>query len=99
MLYTVLALLALVVLIAMSPRRVTIYEYERGLRYAAGHFTGVLQPGSYWPLPLRTRILTVDVRPHPVTVPGQNPAGGELLPVRGPAARGGGPGEHDSNEA
>lgn len=51
--------------------RVTVYEYERGLRYDNGRFTGVVEPGGYWILRRRTRIQTVDVRPTLVNVPGQ----------------------------
>jgi regulator of protease activity HflC (stomatin/prohibitin superfamily) len=51
--------------------RITIYEYERGLRYDAGRFAGVLEPGRYTILRRRTRIDTIDVRPRLVSVPGQ----------------------------
>lgn len=28
--------------------RVTVFEFERGLRYDRGRFTGVVEPGQYW---------------------------------------------------
>ncbi len=52
-------------------RRVTIYEYERGLRYIRGRFDRVLEPGVYWYAPLGTRIDTVDTRPRYASINGQ----------------------------
>jgi regulator of protease activity HflC (stomatin/prohibitin superfamily) len=60
---------ALILLIAI--RQVVVFEYERGLRYDGGRFKAVLEPGSYWIFPRRTRIAKVDIRPAHVTVPGQ----------------------------
>lgn len=61
----------LLVLLALSLRQVTVFEYERGLRYRNGRFTGVLGPGSYWFFPRFTRIARVDIRPTYIVVPGQ----------------------------
>jgi regulator of protease activity HflC (stomatin/prohibitin superfamily) len=58
-------------LIALSVRQVTVFEYERGLRYQSGRFTGVVNPGAYWILRSFTRIVRIDIRPKNVTVPGQ----------------------------
>ena len=62
---------ALLLLLALSLRQVTVFEYERGLRYRNGRFAGVLGPGSYWFFPRFTRIARVDVRPTHIVVPGQ----------------------------
>lgn len=52
--------------------RITVFEYERGLKYAEGRFQGVLPPGQYWTgLFSSTTIRKVDVRPQYVSVPGQ----------------------------
>jgi len=52
--------------------RVTIFEYERGLKYLRGRFKQVLPPGQYWVWPLgHTLIRKVDIRPQYVSVPGQ----------------------------
>jgi regulator of protease activity HflC (stomatin/prohibitin superfamily) len=51
--------------------RVTVFEFERGLRYDKGRYTGIVEPGRYWRRKRATRIATVDVRPTIVTVPGQ----------------------------
>ena len=54
------------------PMRVTIFEYERGLKYVKGRFKKVLLPGQYWVWPLgSTKIRKVDIRPQYVSVPGQ----------------------------
>ncbi|MEB3211641.1 MAG: slipin family protein [Leptolyngbyaceae bacterium] len=52
--------------------RVTIFEYERGLKYVKGRFKQVLPPGQYWVWPFgSTFIRKVDIRPQYVSVPGQ----------------------------
>jgi regulator of protease activity HflC (stomatin/prohibitin superfamily) len=52
-------------------RRVTVYEYERGLKYTNGRFRGLLQPGLYWHFPYFTTVIKLDVRPRSITIPGQ----------------------------
>ncbi|MEB3269653.1 MAG: slipin family protein [Leptolyngbya sp.] len=53
-------------------RHITVFEYERGLKYVEGRFKQVLPPGRYW---LgwwgKTTILKVDIRPQYIAVPGQ----------------------------
>jgi regulator of protease activity HflC (stomatin/prohibitin superfamily) len=61
-----------------SPSRVTVYEFERGLRYRRGRFVGTLPPGSHWVARRSGAITRVDVRPQIVNVPGQ-----ELLTADG----------------
>ena len=51
--------------------RVTVFEFQRGLRYDKGRFSGVVGPGRYRLLRRRSLIKTVDVRPRVVAVPGQ----------------------------
>src|SRR5918992_6310971 len=51
--------------------RVTVFEYERGLRYRDGRFTGILGPGRHWVYRPRVVIRKVDVRPRFVTIAGQ----------------------------
>ncbi len=56
----------------MLPIRVTVFEYERGLKYVKGRFKQVLGPGQYWLLAFgSTTIRKVDMRPQYVSVPGQ----------------------------
>ena len=52
-------------------RRITIFEYERGLKYGKGRFRGVLQPGQYWFMPFFTTVIKIDIRPVTISIPGQ----------------------------
>jgi regulator of protease activity HflC (stomatin/prohibitin superfamily) len=51
--------------------RVTIYEFQRGLKYRKGRFLSVLGPGQYWVLEPRSAVTPLDIRPNFVTVAGQ----------------------------
>jgi len=53
------------------PTLVTVFEFERGLRYRAGRFVGSIGPGQHWISGRTGRITKVDVRPTLITVPGQ----------------------------
>jgi regulator of protease activity HflC (stomatin/prohibitin superfamily) len=65
-----LALLAVLVAFVLV-RQVTVFEYERGLRYRRGRFAGAVEPGAYWVWPRWTTIVKLDVRPVYMVVPGQ----------------------------
>lgn len=52
-------------------RRVVVFEFERGLKYVNGRFTGVLSAGIYWFTTLNTDIRKVDIRPKFVSITGQ----------------------------
>lgn len=64
-------LVALAALVYWSPSRVTVFEFERGLRYRRGRFVGALQPGIHWVARRGGAITKVDVRPYVLTIPGQ----------------------------
>jgi regulator of protease activity HflC (stomatin/prohibitin superfamily) len=69
--------IALVVLFGLIQRfvglkRVTVFEYQRGLKYSKGRYIGTLPPGQYWVLTNVTVIAPVDVRPEFVTILGQD---------------------------
>lgn len=53
------------------PISITVFEFERGLRYRRGRFVGVLEPGVYWITGRYGRISKVDVRPSYLIIPGQ----------------------------
>jgi regulator of protease activity HflC (stomatin/prohibitin superfamily) len=61
----------IVVLLKLGVTRVTILEYERGLRYSKGRFTAVMDAGQYWYMPFFTLIQKLDVRPRFVSITGQ----------------------------
>ena len=77
-----LVVAAVVLVLRALVRRVTVFEYERGLRYDRGRFSGLLEPGQYWILRSHTLVEKVDVRPVFVSVPGQ-----EVLSADGVALR------------
>lgn len=53
------------------PRRITVYEYQRGLKYVHGKFKQALPPNQYWTNPLTTLIKVVDIRPRFSVLKGQ----------------------------
>jgi regulator of protease activity HflC (stomatin/prohibitin superfamily) len=72
MLPYVLLVVVIVAAFALAAlRRVTVFEYERGLRYRRGRFDTVLEPGIYVAWPRRITITKVDIRSTYLTVPGQ----------------------------
>lgn len=52
-------------------QKVTIFEYERGLKYDRGRYRELLEPGQYWIFKPTTAVTRVDVRPRVISVPGQ----------------------------
>lgn len=73
-LVAVLLLIAVAILSSLFERwfpRVTVLEYERGLRYVRGRFTGVLGPGQYRGWSATTVVRTIDIRPKVASVAGQ----------------------------
>ena len=56
----------------MFPIRITVFEYERGLKYVKGRFKQVVGPGQYWLWAFgSTTLRKVDMRPQYLSVPGQ----------------------------
>jgi len=69
----VLAAVLLLVVIKVFPiKRVTIYEYQKGLKYTKGRYTTTLSPGQYWILSSFSSVVPVDIRPQFVTIQGQD---------------------------
>jgi regulator of protease activity HflC (stomatin/prohibitin superfamily) len=75
----ILAILALglIVVVAVAVVRllfdvVTVHDYERGLRYRRGQFTGLLDAGAYVSFRPISQIQVIDVRPVFVTIDGQD---------------------------
>ncbi|MBI5554255.1 MAG: slipin family protein [Elusimicrobia bacterium] len=51
--------------------KITIFEYERGVRYLKGRFYKLLEPGVYWLFTYNSKVVKIDIRPRVVTLPGQ----------------------------
>ncbi len=64
-------LLVVIILFNLLIRRITIFEYERALKYKYGKFIEMLESGRHWYLPFGVSITKVDIRPRVVTIPGQ----------------------------
>ncbi len=70
-LLAIAAVVVVVIFFRVGVRRITVLEYERGLKYAKGKFKSVLGPGQYWYMPFFTVIPKLDVRPRFVSITGQ----------------------------
>lgn len=62
--------------------RITVYEFERGLRFHKGHLTAVLEPGQYWIYRRTTSVRKVDVRPRLTSITGQEVLSSDSVSVR-----------------
>lgn len=51
--------------------RVTVWEYERGLKYHKGRIVKILDPGRYWIFKPNTFVGRMDMRPRLLEVQGQ----------------------------
>ncbi len=69
----VLAAVLLVIAVKIAPvKRVTVYEYQKGLKYTKGRYAATLNAGQYWILSTFSTVVPVDVRPQFVTIQGQD---------------------------
>ncbi len=66
----IVAVLAFLILLSLI-RAVTVYEFERGLKYKRGRFQGLLGPGLYWLFKPFSEIQKVDIRPAFASITGQ----------------------------
>jgi regulator of protease activity HflC (stomatin/prohibitin superfamily) len=78
----VAAVLALLWAFRRLFERITIYEFQRGLRYRKGKFDGVLEPGQYRLARRTTRVTTIDTRPRFISVPGQEVLSSDSVSVK-----------------
>ena len=71
--YVVVALVAIVVIVfaRLTLGRVTVFEYEQGLRYRGGRFAGALGAGPHWIFRPTTVVRRVDIRPRFASLGGQ----------------------------
>jgi len=72
----------LVALAYWSPSQMTVFEYERGLRYRNGRLAGVLGPGRFWYSKRTGRITKIDVRPIILPIPGQELLTSDAIAVK-----------------
>jgi regulator of protease activity HflC (stomatin/prohibitin superfamily) len=65
-----IVILFVAIFIAANFRRTTVFEYERGLQYTKGRFTGILAPNRYFHT-AKTTIRKLDIRRRTTTIGGQ----------------------------
>ena len=71
----VVVLVAVLLLVAVKVvpiKRVTVYEYQKGLKYSRGRYADTLNAGQYWIFSTFSSVLPVDIRPQFVTIQGQD---------------------------
>jgi regulator of protease activity HflC (stomatin/prohibitin superfamily) len=61
---------------------ITVYEFQRGLRYEKGKFDRVLEPGQYWLFSRSTTVTLIDTRPRFFSVPGQEVLSSDSVSVK-----------------
>src|SRR6266852_7091944 len=66
----IVAIVVVLALMALSGLRV-VQQYERGVIFILGRFTGAKGPGLFWVPPFVTRMIKVDLRIVTLTVPPQ----------------------------
>ena len=70
-LYGFITVVVIFIIVKLNTRRVTIFEFERGLKYSRGKLSKTLEPGQYWYIPYFDYVRKVDIRPNFISIPGQ----------------------------
>ncbi len=85
-LIALLAILLIVVVIALLTRPfigiVTVRDYQRGLRYRRGKFSGLVDPGMHVVFRPFSEIFVLDGRPAYLTLEGQEILTADIVPIR-----------------
>lgn len=69
----ILAVVVLVIAVKTLPvKHVTVYEYQKALKYTKGRYMATLGPGQYWVVSRFSSIVPVDIRPEFITIQGQD---------------------------
>jgi regulator of protease activity HflC (stomatin/prohibitin superfamily) len=83
---TLLVILLFVVVIALLARPfvaiVTIHDYQRGLRYRRGRFSGLVDPGIHFVLRPFSEVIILDGRPTFLTLEGQEILTADVVPIK-----------------
>lgn len=83
---TLLVILLFVVVIALLVRPivaiVTVHDYQRGLRYRRGRFSGLVDPGLHFVLRPFSEVFILDGRPTFVTLEGQEILTADVVPLK-----------------
>jgi regulator of protease activity HflC (stomatin/prohibitin superfamily) len=83
---TLLVILLVIVIVALLARPfvalVTIHDYQRGLRYRRGVFTGLVDPGTHLVIRPFSEIFLLDGRPAFMTIEGQEILTADVVPIK-----------------
>jgi len=83
---TLLVILLFVVVIALLVRPivaiVTVHDYQRGLRYRRGRFSGLVDPGIHFVLRPFSEVFILDGRPTFLTLEGQEILTADVVPIK-----------------
>lgn len=77
----VVVIVAILLLRALI-RVVTVHDYERGLRYRRGRFSGLVDPGTHVTLPPFSDVRVIDGRPSFMTIEGQEVLTSDAVPLK-----------------
>ena len=78
----VLIVAVALVVVALRPERVVIYDYQRGVLYRRGRRIETLGAGAYWIARGVSSVVTVDVRSRIAVVAGQEILTADSVPLR-----------------
>lgn len=70
LIFLAIVLVCLIIAVRLV-KKVTIFEYERGVLFDRGKFKAVLEPGEHWLLSSFQTLQRIDIRQRHVTIPGQ----------------------------
>lgn len=62
--------------------RVTIFEYQRGLKYSGGRLAGLIGPGQHWIFRPSTFVQAVDIREELMVIQGQEVISSDTVSVK-----------------
>jgi regulator of protease activity HflC (stomatin/prohibitin superfamily) len=83
---TLLIILLVVVVLALLARPfvglVTVHDYQRGLRYRRGRFTGLVDPGTHLIVRPFSEVFVLDGRPGYLTLEGQEILTADVVPIK-----------------
>jgi regulator of protease activity HflC (stomatin/prohibitin superfamily) len=83
---TLLVILLVVVVAALLVRPfvalITVHDYQRGLRYRRGKFTGLVDPGTHLVVRPFSEVFVLDGRPAFLTLEGQEILTADVVPIK-----------------
>lgn len=67
----VLCAIVLAAMLSKLLKKITVWEYEKGLLYKDGKLSKILDPGAHWICPLYNHAINVDMRDRTISIAGQ----------------------------